>query len=87
MSPCNSQRKEYRAVIEKIEDITPDVRELTFRLQDTKCISLKPGQFILIKIMEGPLVFRAYSISSTPDECDILRLFLKIIFSSLQSLS
>ncbi len=83
--PHKNKRKEYRAVIEKIEDITPDVREFTFRLQDTKCISFKPGQFMIIKIMEGPLVFRAYSISSTPDECDILRLAIKKVPDGLGS--
>ena len=77
--PHKKKRKEYTAVIEKIEDLTPSVREFTFRIKNKECINFEPGQFMIIKVMDGPLVFRAYSISSTPGECDILRLAIKIV--------
>lgn len=83
--PNKKKRQEYKAVIEKIEDLTPDIRQFTFKCIKPDKVSFKPGQFMIIKVLDGPLVFRAYSISSTPDECSLLRLAIKKVSDGLGS--
>jgi ferredoxin len=83
--PHKKKRHEYRAVIEKVEDLTPDIRQFTFKCIEPDKVSFKPGQFMIIKVLDGPIVFRAYSISSTPDECSLLRLAIKKVSDGLGS--
>ena len=83
--PHKKKRPEYRAVIEKVEDLTPDIRQFTFKCIKPEKVSFKPGQFMIIKVLDGPIVFRAYSISSTPDECSLLRLAIKKVSDGLGS--
>ncbi|WP_319416628.1 4Fe-4S binding protein [Marispirochaeta aestuarii] len=71
------RRTPVRAVIEKIEQISPSVREFTFRMDADRNTGRKieyaPGQFVLIKVSDEPEMYRAYSISSrTPDDPDRL---------------
>ena len=83
--PHKKKRQEYKAVIEKLEDLTPDIRQFTFKCMKPDKVNFKPGQFMIIRVLDGPVVFRAYSISSTPDECNFLRLAIKKVSDGLGS--
>jgi ferredoxin-NADP reductase/NAD-dependent dihydropyrimidine dehydrogenase PreA subunit len=83
--PHKKKRHEYKAVIEKVEDLTPDIRQFTFKCIKPDKVSFKPGQFMIIKVLDGPVLFRAYSISSTPDECNLLKLAIKKVSDGLGS--
>jgi ferredoxin-NADP reductase len=87
-TPCPHKKKrhEYKAVIEKVEDLTHDIRQFTFKCIKPDKVSFKPGQFMIIKVLDGPVLFRAYSISSTPDECTLLKLAIKKVSDGLGSL-
>lgn len=58
------ERRKIAAVIRKIRKLGDDVYEYTFGLNGTDKINFKPGQFILVKIQDNPVMYRAYSISS-----------------------
>jgi len=85
--PCPHKRKkqEYKAIIDRVEDLTPDIRQFTFKCLTTDKVSFKPGQFMIIKVLDGPIVFRAYSISSTPEDCGTMRLAIKKVPDGLGS--
>ncbi|NCC85627.1 MAG: 2Fe-2S iron-sulfur cluster binding domain-containing protein [Clostridia bacterium] len=62
--------KEYIGLVEKITDLTHDIKRVSMKLQDNETISFKAGQFVQFytkpygKISET--VFRAYSVASPP---------------------
>lgn len=58
------ERRKIAAVIRKVRKLGGDVNEYTFRLIDPERLEYRPGQFILLKIQENPVMYRAYSISS-----------------------
>jgi NAD(P)H-flavin reductase/NAD-dependent dihydropyrimidine dehydrogenase PreA subunit len=58
------ERRKIAAVISKVRKLGDDVNEYTFRLIDPERVAYSPGQFILVKIQENPIMYRAYSISS-----------------------
>ena len=60
-------RRRIRAEIISIEELARDVREYTFRFIDPSHVQYLPGQFFLVKIHDGPEIFRAYSISGMGD--------------------
>ena len=56
-------RRKFSAIITRITEPANDIREYTFTYNSNAGISPLPGQFILVKILEQPEIFRAYSIS------------------------
>jgi Na+-transporting NADH:ubiquinone oxidoreductase subunit F len=64
--------KQFRCTVDSIRDLTYDIKEVTLKLSDPAEISFTPGQFIQLQIPEYELtsepVYRAYSVSSTPQE-------------------
>ncbi|MCL6479202.1 MAG: 4Fe-4S binding protein [Peptococcaceae bacterium] len=58
------KRRKIAAVIRKVRKLGEDVNEYTFRLIQPERVEFEPGQFILVKIQESPVMYRAYSISS-----------------------
>lgn len=63
----------FQATVDRVQDLTHDVRELHFRLREPKEIQFKAGQFISFDITppDGPrLIIRPYSIASAPYESD-----------------
>ena len=61
----------FQATVDRVQDLTHDVRELDFRLRAPKKILFKAGQFITFDVTppEGPrLMIRPYSIASPPCE-------------------
>lgn len=57
-------RRKIAARVEKVRRLKQDVFEFTFRFEKPEKVDYKAGQFILVKIQENPVMYRAYSISS-----------------------
>jgi len=60
-----------QATVDRIRDLTHDVRELGLRLREPKDIAFKAGQFISFDLTPPGaerLVIRPYSMASPPDE-------------------
>lgn len=58
------KRRKITALLEKVTPLAPDINEYTFKFIQPERVEYKAGQFILVKIMDDPVMFRAYSISS-----------------------
>ena len=74
--------KAYRGVVEKIRDLTHDIKELRIRLTDPETIDFAPGQYVQL---EAPAysgnpeaVFRAYSVSSQPADSGYIELIIRL---------
>ncbi len=74
--------KAYRGVVEKIRDLTHDIKELRIRLTDPETIEFEPGQYVQL---EAPAyagnpepVFRAYSVSSPPSDSGYVELIVRL---------
>lgn len=73
----------YRGVVERIRDLTHDMKELRIRLLEPKAISFLPGQYVQLetppygKGMQATM--RAYSISSTPQEKEHIELIIRLV--------
>lgn len=59
----NVKPAEIVAIITDIIELNADIREYVFKLLNPSTISFKAGQFILLKIQDNPVMYRAYSIS------------------------
>ena len=70
-------RQEIIAKIIDIVDLGNDLREFTFSFINPEEVLYKAGQFILIKIMENPKQYRAYSISSFNEDNKTLKVIIK----------
>ena len=73
--------KEFRVRAEKIKRLTPFIKEFTFRiLEDEEGITFKSGQYVQLEIPPYKLTktaeFRAYSIGSSAEEHDVIRLYI-----------
>ncbi len=73
--------REFIGTLERVRDLTHDIKELTIRLVDPEIIEFRPGQYIQI---EAPAygdnpepVYRAYSISSSPSMRDRIELVVR----------
>jgi Na+-transporting NADH:ubiquinone oxidoreductase subunit F len=75
--------KEYRTRIERIRDLTHDIKEITLKLLDPPEINFKAGQYIQFQTPEYELssesVYRAYSCSSPPYRKDSLELEIRLV--------
>ena len=75
--------KEYVGTVERIRDLTHDIKELRIALEEPGEISFTAGQYVQL---EAPAygdnpepVYRAYSISSNPDEKDHIELIVRLV--------
>lgn len=75
--------KRYQAKVEKINDLTHDIKELQIKLIKPDSIDFKAGQFVQIEVPEYKLsdesVFRAYSVSSIPSQTDSVELEVRLV--------
>jgi Na+-transporting NADH:ubiquinone oxidoreductase subunit F len=78
--------KMFSAIVKNTRDVTHDIKELRFQVQDNGGISHRPGQYVQIQAPspEGP-VFRAYSISSPTFEKNIIELNVRIVPGGIAS--
>jgi Na+-transporting NADH:ubiquinone oxidoreductase subunit F len=64
--------KQFDAVVEKVRDLTYDIKEVTLRLNDPPEIEIAAGQYIQLEIPEYELtdepVYRAYSVAGIPSD-------------------
>jgi len=73
--------REFRGVVERIRDLTYDIKELRIRLIDPETIRFVSGQYVQLeappyaKVREP--VFRAYSISSPPEDDRHIELIIR----------
>ncbi|MCD6121038.1 MAG: 2Fe-2S iron-sulfur cluster binding domain-containing protein [Spirochaetales bacterium] len=79
--------QEYEGRLETSELVTSDIKKMDIKLITPEEISFKPGQYVQIKYYnpEGDIDYRAYSISSTPDEKNHIELNIKKIPEGLVS--
>ncbi|HET6427888.1 MAG TPA: FAD-binding oxidoreductase [Phycisphaerae bacterium] len=75
--------REYRGVVERIRDLTHDIKELRIRLIAPQAIEFVPGQYVQL---EAPAygdnpepVYRAYSISSPPSDDAHVELIVRLV--------
>ncbi len=75
--------RKFKATVEKIRDLTYDIKETTFRLDDPKAIDFVCGQYVQIvvppygEIKES--VQRAYSMSSRPGDSGRVELLVRLV--------
>jgi Na+-transporting NADH:ubiquinone oxidoreductase subunit F len=75
--------KEFATEVESIKDLTHDIKEVRLKLENPNEIKFKAGQFIQIRVPEYELsseeVYRAYSLSSAPQEKNIVELEIRLV--------
>ena len=75
--------REYRGVVERIRDLTGDIKELRIRLVEPEAIDFTAGQYIQLRAPaygDNPdPVYRAYSISSPPSARDGIELIVRLV--------
>lgn len=75
--------KEYRTGVERLRDLTYDIKEVTLRLVDPPEISFKAGQYVQFQVPEYELtsesIYRAYSCSSQPSLKDVVELEIRLV--------
>ena len=62
-----------KAEIEKIEDLSGNIKEFSFRLLEPPHIDVEAGQFILVKVSDKHQMYRAYSISGIEDDGSLIK--------------
>ena len=72
--------KRFDAVVQSTRELTYDIKEIRFALQEPAEISHLPGQYVQVQAPspDGP-VFRAYSISSPVYETGVVELNVRLI--------
>jgi NAD(P)H-flavin reductase len=70
-------RKNIKAKIINIKELTDNIIEYTFKFISPNTVSYKAGQFILINIQDNPYMNRAYSISSFNEDDSALSITVK----------
>lgn len=73
---------QFRARVDRIRNLTHDVREITLGLLDPPQIVFKAGQFISFEVVKEELKFplvRPYSIASPPSQRETVTLLLNLI--------
>ena len=73
--------KKFRAKVEKIKDLTYDIKELTIKLIEPETIAFKAGQYVQLEAPKyeksKQAITRAYSISSSPDLKGYIQLIIR----------
>jgi Na+-transporting NADH:ubiquinone oxidoreductase subunit F len=74
--------KQFRGVVERIRDLTSDIKELRIRLVEPNTIEFTPGQYIQLECppyAKNPeAVYRAYSLSSPPSDPEHIELIIRL---------
>ena len=73
--------REYTTTVEKIENLTYDIKTLYLRLPEGEEINFKAGQYVQLKIPKygnnAEEVYRAYSIASSPSDKSRIQLIIR----------
>ncbi|HHT9126119.1 MAG TPA: NADH:ubiquinone reductase (Na(+)-transporting) subunit F [Candidatus Brocadiia bacterium] len=70
--------KEYKTVVEEIQDLTYDMKLFRLKLLEPDTINFKAGQYVQFQIPKTP-EFRAYSIASVPGQKDFVDLIVRLV--------
>lgn len=70
-------RQKILSKIVDIRDLNIDIKEYVFSFEHPKKVDYKAGQFILLKIQDDPIAYRAYSISSYNEDSNHLSVIIK----------
>ena len=75
--------REYRGVVERIDDLTHDIKRVRIKLVEPEAIDFVAGQYVQL---EAPAyganpepVYRAYSVSSLPGEHGAIELIIRLV--------
>ncbi|MBD3237579.1 MAG: 2Fe-2S iron-sulfur cluster binding domain-containing protein, partial [Candidatus Eisenbacteria bacterium] len=75
--------REFRGRVEKIEDLTHDIKLLRIKLLEPQQIRFVPGQYIQLEAppygKSKETVFRAYSIASPPEDEGYIELMIRLV--------
>jgi Na+-transporting NADH:ubiquinone oxidoreductase subunit F len=75
--------KKYQTRVERLRDLTHDIKEVTLKLLEPEEITFQAGQFIQFQVPEYELtdesVYRAYSISSPPSLQNTIELEIRYV--------
>ena len=75
--------REYRGLIERVRDLTHDIKELRIKLLEPNTIEFQAGQYIQIQAPEygdnPEAVYRAYSMSSNPSETGYVETIVRLV--------
>ena len=75
--------KEFSTRVEKIRDLTHDIKEVTLRLIDPDQITIKAGQYVQFVVPEyedlDEEVYRAYSVASPPGDATHVELEIRLV--------
>ena len=75
--------KEFSTTVEKIRNLTHDIKEVTLRLIDPGEITIKAGQYIQFVVPEyedlDEEVYRAYSVASPPGDATHVELEIRLV--------
>ncbi|MGI6538974.1 MAG: NADH:ubiquinone reductase (Na(+)-transporting) subunit F [Caldicoprobacterales bacterium] len=73
--------REYTTRVEKIEELTHDIKTLTLRFLNGEEMDFRPGQYVQIKVPKygknTEEVYRAYSIASSASRKDSIQLIIR----------
>lgn len=72
----------FQAQVERIRDLTHDVREIELRLREPPAIAFKAGQFVSFEVGRDALnrtIVRPYSIASPPSQRERVLLLLNLV--------
>ncbi|MBI4355697.1 MAG: hypothetical protein HY597_04550 [Candidatus Omnitrophica bacterium] len=70
----------YKTVVERIDQLSFNVKAFRLRLQEPPAMAFTPGQFIIAHVPKnGQVVKRAYSIASPPQDEGVIELCLQIV--------
>ena len=75
--------KQFDAEVERIRDLTHDIKEVTLKLNDPPEIEINAGQYIQLEIPEYELtdepVYRAYSVAGIPSDSNHIELEIRYV--------
>ncbi len=75
--------KEFDATVERIRDLTHDIKEITLKLNDPAEIEISAGQFVQLRVPEYELtdepIYRAYSAASVPSDRNHVELEIRYV--------
>jgi Na+-transporting NADH:ubiquinone oxidoreductase subunit F len=75
--------REYTGTVERIRDLTHDIKEVRIRLTEPETIEFTAGQYIQLKTppyeKSPDSVYRAYSVSSPPSDRGHIELIIRLV--------
>ncbi|MHC4983130.1 MAG: FAD-binding oxidoreductase [Planctomycetota bacterium] len=78
--------QEFRAAVSRARMVTPGTREIGLKLIEPREIDFHPGQYVQIRLPGGEeMIYRAYSISSSPDNRREIELLVRLVPGGLGS--